>query len=73
MNNISIELAQEFAITTGVTILIITFVVAWVSMFVISGLKLMFRIMDKIEKGNRAFGPKDRPVTEPIKEMNEHE
>ena len=50
MNNISIESVQEFAIATGVTILIITFVIVWVAMFVIAGLKLMFRIMDKIEK-----------------------
>ena len=27
----------------------------------------MFNIMDKIGKGQKAFGAKDRPVTEPVK------
>lgn len=42
MNNISIELAQGLVVSLTITALIAVFVVSW--------LKLMFRIMDKIEK-----------------------
>lgn len=52
MTKTVLELAQELAIATATTILILFFVVAWISMFVVAGLKLMFRIMDKIEKGD---------------------
>ena len=57
-------------LTITVLIWISTFLTA---VFVIGALTLMFRIMDKIEKRQKAFGPKDRPVTEPPKEMNKHE
>lgn len=63
MNKIIIESAQGLAVSLTITILI--------AVFVIGSLTLMFRIMDKTEKRQKAFGPKDRPVTEPIK-MNEH-
>ncbi len=63
MNKIIIESAQGLAVSLTITVLIAVFFVSW--------LKLMFRIMDKIENRNRAFGPKDRPVTEAIKRKPE--
>ena len=42
-------------------------VTALIAVFVIGVLRLRCNIMDKIGKGQKAFGPKDRPVTEPVK------
>lgn len=61
MNKIIIESAQGLAISLTITVLI--------AVFVNAVLTLMFRIKDKIEKRQKAFGPKDRPVTEPPKEI----
>lgn len=44
MNKIIIESAQGLAVSLTITVFIAVFFVSW--------LKLMFRIMDKIEKGD---------------------
>ena len=59
MNKIIIESLQALELSLTITALI--------AVFVIGVLRLMFNIMDKIGKGHKAFGPKDRPVTEPFK------
>ena len=59
MSRIIIESAQGLVVSLTITALI--------AVFVIGVLRLMFNIMDKIGKGQKAFGAKDRPVTEPVK------
>lgn len=59
MNKIIIESLQALELSLTITALI--------AVFVIGVLRLMFNIMDKIGKGQKAFGAKDRPVTEPVK------
>ena len=63
MSRIIIESAQGLVVSLTITALI--------AVFVIGALRLMFNIMDKIGKGQKAFGPKDRPVTEAIKSKPE--
>ena len=69
MNKIIIESLQALELSFTITALIAVFVIG-VRFLLISttkALRLMFSIMDKIGKGQKAFGPKDRPVTEAIK------
>ena len=65
MNKIIVESAQGLAVSFTITILI--------AVFVVSGLKLMFRIMDKIEKGQKAFGLKIDQLQNQLKCVKESE